>query len=167
MHPNIVFVLFYLLRHQCSLLLCLVLLWFLWMILSEFSTFFLRRVNPYGLPIITSMFSIAQRLLNAKYYGYINFDILVDPMIFDILSFCENSVKSGQIKPMVPLFYPSRWHLAWDRWPCLWAKLERPSVLFRLFWHPPLLFCKLHSQQSPHPISRKCRSLFSSFSNPF
>ena len=60
-----------------------------------------RRVNRFGMPIITSMFSIAQRLLNAKYYGYINFDILIDPKIFDILSFCEKSVQLGQISPMV------------------------------------------------------------------
>ena len=51
--------------------------------------------NPYGIPIINSMFSIAHRLVNAKYYGYVNSDILLQPSLFRVLSFLDSRVRSG------------------------------------------------------------------------
>lgn len=53
------------------------------------------------MPTITSMFAIAQRMLKAKYYGYLNSDILVEPRLFDVLSFCEQNVKQGTLSAQV------------------------------------------------------------------
>ena len=53
------------------------------------------RVNPYGLPIITSLFSKAYQTIEAKYYGYLNSDILLQPTVFEVLHYCMNQTERG------------------------------------------------------------------------
>lgn len=53
--------------------------------------------NPYGLPYIGSMFTIAYGAANATYYGYINADILVSEKIFELLSYVD-SQRSTTLK---------------------------------------------------------------------
>lgn len=54
--------------------------------------------NPYGMPIITSLFSIAGNQFSAKYYGYTNSDILVDPALFNVLRFLNAKAQSGEVQ---------------------------------------------------------------------
>ena len=54
-------------------------------------------MNPFGLPTITSMFYEAQRLFDAKYYGYVNSDILLEPAIFEVLRYCSSLVSEGRL----------------------------------------------------------------------
>ena len=56
-------------------------------------------VNPYGLPIITSLYSKAQQLFDSEYYGYVNSDILIEPTLFAVLSFCGRAVRSSLLNP--------------------------------------------------------------------
>lgn len=58
-------------------------------------------VNPYGLPIITSLYSRAEQLFDSEYYGYVNSDILIEPTLFTVLSFCGTAVKSSLLNPCV------------------------------------------------------------------
>ncbi|KAK8793956.1 hypothetical protein WA171_006379 [Blastocystis sp. BT1] len=53
------------------------------------------KVNPYGLPIITSLFSKAYQTIEAKYYGYLNSDILLQPTVFEVLHYCMNQTEQG------------------------------------------------------------------------
>ena len=63
-------------------------------IIQQFET------NPYGLPIVTNLFAIAQKHFLAKYYGYVNADILVENNVFDVLHFLEEASRQGIITPM-------------------------------------------------------------------
>lgn len=63
-------------------------------IIEQFET------NPYGLPIVTNLFAIAQEHFLAKYYGYVNADILVENNVFDVLDFLEEASRQGIITPM-------------------------------------------------------------------
>ena len=53
--------------------------------------------NPYGLPYIYSMYSIASTLYKAKYYGYLNSDILIEPVVFPVLNSLDKQVQNGSI----------------------------------------------------------------------
>ena len=62
---------------------------------------FMSRTNPYGLPTITSMFSLAKQSIHSHYYGYHNSDILLQSTIFDVLQFCQQQVTLGTLSPSV------------------------------------------------------------------
>ena len=53
--------------------------------------------NPYGLPIITSLYSIVGSRYSAKYYGYVNADILMTPELFSVLDFLDAKARSNSI----------------------------------------------------------------------
>ena len=53
--------------------------------------------NPYGLPYIYSMYSIASTVYKAKYYGYLNSDILIEPVVFSVLNYLDKRVQNGSI----------------------------------------------------------------------
>lgn len=47
------------------------------------------------------MFSTAEKLVQSRYYGYLNSDILLQPTIFDVLHFCHSQVEKGMLSPSV------------------------------------------------------------------
>ena len=53
--------------------------------------------NPYGLPYIYSMYSIASTVYKAKYYGYLNSDILIEPVVFPVLNYLDKQARAGSI----------------------------------------------------------------------
>ena len=53
--------------------------------------------NPYGLPYIYSMYSIASTVYKAKYYGYLNSDILIEPVVFPVLNHLDKQARAGSI----------------------------------------------------------------------
>ena len=55
--------------------------------------------NPYGLPYIYSMYSIASTVYKAKYYGYLNSDILIEPVVFSVLNYLDKQARAGSISP--------------------------------------------------------------------
>ena len=55
--------------------------------------------NPYGLPYIYSMYSIASTVYKAKYYGYLNSDILIEPVVFSVLDHLDKQARAGSISP--------------------------------------------------------------------
>ena len=55
--------------------------------------------NPYGLPYIYSMYSIASTVCKAKYYGYLNSDILIEPVVFSVLNYLDKQARAGSISP--------------------------------------------------------------------
>ena len=55
--------------------------------------------NPYGLPYVYSMYSIASTVYKAKYYGYLNSDILIEPVVFPVLNYLDKQVQNGSISP--------------------------------------------------------------------
>ena len=55
--------------------------------------------NPFGLPYIYSMYSIASALFDAKYYGYVNSDILLEPVIFSALNYLDEQVSVNALSP--------------------------------------------------------------------
>ena len=55
--------------------------------------------NPYGLPYIYSMYSIASTIYKAKYYGYLNSDILIEPVVFSVLNYLDKQARAGSISP--------------------------------------------------------------------
>ena len=61
------------------------------------------RRNPYGIPFINSMYWTAQIMADARFYGYANSDILIEPTLFDILSLVEQLVSRGDIPPYLEL----------------------------------------------------------------
>ena len=67
----------------------------------EFFDVVICSVNPYGVPIITSLYSKAQQLFDSEYYGYVNSDILIEPTLFAVLSFCGTAVQSSLLNPCV------------------------------------------------------------------
>ena len=52
--------------------------------------------NKYGLPLISSLFSVASQF-SGKYYGYVNSDIILDPVLFGVLSFLQKEMERGSI----------------------------------------------------------------------
>ena len=59
------------------------------------------RVNPFGMPVITSLFRNTGKRIRAEYYGYLNSDILIEPTLFDILAFCKKESEAGRIAKRV------------------------------------------------------------------
>ena len=55
--------------------------------------------NPYGLPYIFSMYSIATKEFKAKYYGYLNSDILIEPSVFSVLKYLDQQARAGFLSP--------------------------------------------------------------------
>lgn len=55
--------------------------------------------NPYGLPYIYSMYAIASTVYKAKYYGYLNSDILIEPTVFSVLSYLDKQAQAGALSP--------------------------------------------------------------------
>ena len=53
--------------------------------------------NKYDMPFITPMLQGAMRF-HARYYAYINADILVDPEMFRILAYIQQEVRKGNIQ---------------------------------------------------------------------
>lgn len=53
--------------------------------------------NTYGIPIINSLFSTAHHLFYAKYYGYVNSDILLHPHLFRVLSYLNRYTRSESL----------------------------------------------------------------------
>ncbi len=49
------------------------------------------------------MYWTAQITADAKFYGYANSDILIEPTLFDILSLVEQLVSRGDIPPYLEL----------------------------------------------------------------
>ena len=58
-------------------------------------------VNPFGMPVITSLFQNAGKRIRAEYYGYLNSDILIEPTLFDVLAFCKKESEAGRIAKRV------------------------------------------------------------------
>lgn len=58
-------------------------------------------VNPFGMPVITSLFQNAGKRIRAEYYGYLNSDILIEPTLFDVLAFCKKEAEEGRIAKRV------------------------------------------------------------------
>ena len=55
--------------------------------------------NPFGLPYVCSMYSIASALFDDKYYGYVNSDILLVPAIFSALNYLDEQVSVNALSP--------------------------------------------------------------------
>ena len=55
--------------------------------------------NPFGLPYVYSMYSIASALFDAKYYGYVNSDILLEPAVFSALNYLDEQVSVNALSP--------------------------------------------------------------------
>lgn len=60
-------------------------------------------VNPFGMPVITSLFQNAGKRIRAEYYGYLNSDILIEPTLFDLLAFCKKESEAGRIAKRVSI----------------------------------------------------------------
>ena len=52
------------------------------------------QCNPYGVPYFNSLLQGAKQF-NAHYYAYINSDILIDPELFNVLSYMQQQMKRG------------------------------------------------------------------------
>ena len=43
------------------------------------------------------MYSIASTVYKAKYYGYLNSDILIEPVVFSVLNYLDKQARAGSI----------------------------------------------------------------------
>lgn len=74
--------------------------------------------NPYGLPIVSSLLIRALNQFKARYYGYLNADILLHPDLFAVLSYLHNQSRLGLLSEeheLVGRVYNARMSLLPDR----------------------------------------------------
>jgi len=115
------------------------------------------RVNPYGLPIITSLFSKAYQTIEAKYYGYLNSDILLQPTVFEVLHYCMNQTEQGVLAREVSIELILHF-VAWTRWSCIWTGFQRYSYQIHFIESTIGIFHELFSSSTSSSESRKCCS---------
>lgn len=58
-------------------------------------------VNPYRMPYIREMYVTAKQTFSARYYGYVNSDILLSPNIMDVIKIAVHNVQLGKLNPIV------------------------------------------------------------------
>ena len=56
-------------------------------------------VNKYGFPIVTNMFDVIRKSFNADYYGYLNFDIIIENNILSALNYLSSLVSHNVLSP--------------------------------------------------------------------
>ena len=113
------------------------------------------RVNPYGLPIITSLFSKAYQTIEAKYYGYLNSDILIQPTVFEVLHYCMNQTEQGALAREVICEWIES-VVAWTCWSCIWTEFQWYPNQFHFIQWPIRVFQELFSSSTSASEPRKC-----------
>lgn len=59
--------------------------------------------------MITSLFSKAYQTVEARYYGYLNSDILIQPTVFEVLHYCMNQTERGVLAKEVIVEVTLHW----------------------------------------------------------
>ncbi len=54
--------------------------------------------NPYGLPFLASIVNTTKSLFNASFYGYMNSDILLNPLIIKEMTLVKEEIENGRVK---------------------------------------------------------------------
>lgn len=53
--------------------------------------------NKFGLPLIRDLFQQSYHLINSRFYGYINSDIIMSPTVFNFLTQVEKRIQKKEI----------------------------------------------------------------------
>ena len=77
------------------------------------------ETNPFGIPLIRDLFLQSYYLVNSRFYGYVNGDIVLSPVLFTFLTEVERQIHRGEI--------PANVHFKWLI-ECRW-KLQVASLI--------------------------------------
>lgn len=55
--------------------------------------------NEYGLPIVSHFFTVMKEKMKARFYGYMNSDILLHPNVLSILPVIDTKYQLGVLPP--------------------------------------------------------------------
>lgn len=61
--------------------------------------------NPYGLPFLNSIINSSKSLFNASFYGYMNSDILLNPLIIKEMTLVKEAIDNGLLVPPVTIVF--------------------------------------------------------------
>ena len=61
--------------------------------------------NPYGLPFLNSIVNSSKSLFNASFYGYMNSDILLNPLIIKEMTLIKEAIDNGLLVPPVIMVF--------------------------------------------------------------
>ena len=62
------------------------------------------QTNPYGIPLIRDLFLQSYYLIKSRFYGYVNGDIVLSPVLFTFLTEVESRIRRGEIPPNVNFY---------------------------------------------------------------
>lgn len=88
------------------------------------------EVTRIGVPTITGMYYSAYQAFNARYYGYVNADILLNYTVFDALKYLLSQVKEQKIHPQHELA-GRVYEEDYSRIPYVFESLEHVQQFFR------------------------------------
>ena len=61
--------------------------------------------NPYGLPFLNSIINSSKSLFHASFYGYMNSDILLNPLIIKEMTLVKEAIDNGLLVPPVTIVF--------------------------------------------------------------